>query len=119
MALHWPAMDSDEAPGLPTLPVVGQRRAAGFADVAGDEVEVVDRHHAVRAVRGLVDAHGPDGHGRTGLGVDARHVANGVFVDATDFRRRDRIVLLDPRLEFLEALGVRGYVVRLIRAFLP
>ena len=61
-----------------------KRGAAGFADVASNEIEVVDRHHAVRAVGALIDAHGPEGHGRAGLGIQARHMADGVFVDAAD-----------------------------------
>ena len=64
----------------------GETRTAGLADISGDQVQVVDRDHAIRTMRTLVDAHGPDGHGGTGIAVDACHIANGVFVDAADFR---------------------------------
>ena len=80
--------------------------AAGLADVAGDQVQVVDGDHAVGAVCALVDAHGPDGHGRTGVAVDAGDVANGVLVNAADPCGRDRVVLFDQFCEALIALGV-------------
>ena len=41
----------------------------------------------------LIDAHGPDGHGGAGLGVDTRDIADGVFIDAADLRGRYWVVL--------------------------
>ena len=96
----------------------GQRAAPRFADVASDKVEVINRHHPVRTVRGLIDAHGPDGHGGASLGIKARHMTNGVFVDATNLRGRDRIVLLDQGLEGLVAIGVRINIGLVVQAFL-
>ena len=99
------------------LPGDGEAGAAWLADVAGDQIQVVDRAHAVGPVRGLVDAHGPDRHRRAGLAVQARHSANGVFVDAADLRRARRIVLGDCGGELVVAVCAsadRGLVVKAV-----
>jgi hypothetical protein len=84
-----------------------QAGAAGLADVAGDQIQIVDRRHTIGAMRALIDAHGPDRHRGTRLGIKARDVAYGVFVDAADARGGDGIVLRHQRGEFFITTGVR------------
>ena len=50
----------------------GERRGAGAADVAGDQREVVDRGDGRRALRRVVDAHGPADEGGFGASVERR-----------------------------------------------
>src|SRR5206468_1940762 len=81
-----------------------QAGAARLADVAGDEVQVIDVDDAVRAVRGLVDAHGPDAHRRRRLGIQARHLADAVFVDAAHVLRGLRVVVGHQGAQLVDAL---------------
>ena len=48
----------------------GERRGAGAADVAGDQREIVDGGDGLRALRGVVDAHGPADEGGLGVAVE-------------------------------------------------
>ena len=96
----------------------GKRGTAGLADVAGDEIEIVDADHAVGTVGALVDAHGPDGHGGGGTGIGAGDVAYGVFVYAADARRRGRIVLLDQLRKFFVAVGMRLDILHVRQTFI-
>ena len=84
----------------------GKAGAAGPADVAGDEVQVIDGADTIGAVGGLVDAHRPDGHRRASLAVEPGNGADGVLVDAADARGGGGVVLLHRCGEVLEALGV-------------
>ena len=94
-----------------------QTGAAGLADVAGDQVQVVDAHHAIGTVGALVDAHGPDAHGVVRFRVQARHVANRVLVDAADARGSSGIVIPDAGFQRFDALGVRVDVLAVFQAF--
>src|SRR5690606_36213931 len=96
----------------------GQAGAAGLADVAGDKVQVVDASHAIGAVSALVDAHGPDAHGGSGVGIQTGDVADGVFVDATDAGSRGWIVVLDYDTELLEAAAVGIDIGLVVQSFL-
>ena len=95
-----------------------QARAARNADVAGDEVEVVDVHDAVGAVRGLVDAHRPDAHRGRRLRIDARDLADAVLVDAAHMLRRLRVVFGGHRAQRFDAVGVPRDVVLVFQPFL-
>ena len=115
LPIAWQTGTRRPLPRAHGVALAGDRetRAARLADVAGNEVQVVDGADAVAAVGGLVDAHGPERHRRIRLAVEPRHRADGVFVDAADLRRRGGIVVCNQACELVEAVGV-GADVRLV-----
>ena len=67
---------------------------------------------------GLVDAHGPDAHGRRRLGVQARHGSDAVFVYTADVLGGLGVIVGHQRAQLVDAVGVRSDVVPVLQPFL-
>ena len=68
-------------------------------------------------MRALVDAHGPDAHSCASIGIQARHVAYGIFVDAANLGGSHRIILLDQFRKLFRAAGMSINVGLILQTF--
>ena len=67
---------------------------------------------------GLVDAHGPDAHGRRRLGVQSGHGADAILIDAADVLGGLGIVVGHQRAQRVDAAGVRGDIGIVLQTFI-
>lgn len=116
----WQAGAGGPFPGAHGIALTGngQAGATRLADIAGDQGQVVDAHHAIRTMGGLVDAHGPDLHGGAGTGETPGHVADGILIDAADLCHGGGIVFLHLRFQVFETVGIGIDIVLVLQAFL-
>src|SRR5262249_39576552 len=96
--------------------LAGDRESAAAwpSDIAGDQVEIIDSDDPIRAVRRLVDAHGPDGHRGFRLGIGPRDQADRVRIDPADLGSLVRREVLEVLLEIVAAAGVLVDVVAVL-----
>ena len=63
-----------------------ERRGAGAADLAREQMQIVDQVVGENPLHPLVDAHAPEAHGRRGFGKGAGRRVDLLHRDAADFR---------------------------------